>query len=83
MSALHRAYTKGTCAHGYAGLASSFVALANCMIKKGGTLALVLPMTSLQGTSWQKVRHLIANSYKDVIVVTIAAARQHDQSFFR
>ena len=81
MAALEKEYTKRTCAHGYAGIASSFVALANRMVRKGGTMALVLPMTSLQGTSWQKVRQLIGGSYRDVTVLTIAAARQRDQAF--
>ena len=81
MSVLHKKYTKGTCAHGYAGLASSFVALADRMVKKSGTVALVLPMTSLQGSSWEKVRQLVARGYRDVVVLTIAAARQDDQSF--
>ncbi len=81
MSAVEKEYTKGTCYHGYAGIGSAFVALANRMVKKGGTLALVLPMTSLQGMSWEKVRKLISNSYRDVTVLTIAAARQDDQSF--
>ena len=49
--------------------------------ERGGTIALVLPMTSLQGVSWQKVRQLIAGNYRDVTVLTIAAAKQHDQSF--
>ena len=74
-------YTKGTCYHGYAGIASAFVAVADRMVKKRGTVALVLPMTALQGVSWQKVRQLIAHKYRDVTVLTIAAARQHDQSF--
>ena len=81
MSALAREYGKGTCAHGYAGLASWFVALADRMVQKTGTVAMVLPMTSLQGTSWQKARQLIARSYRDVMALTIAAARQDDQSF--
>ena len=81
MSVLHKKYTTGTCAHGYAGLASSFTALANRMVKKSGTVALVLPMTSLQGSSWQGVRQLLVRSYRDVVVLTIAAARQDDQSF--
>ena len=78
---LAREYAKGTCAHGYAGLASWFVALADRMVRKDGTIALVLPMTALQGSSWQKVRRLIARNYRGVIILTIAAARQHDQSF--
>ena len=78
---LAREFAKGTCAHGYAGIASWFVALADRMVRRGGTIALVLPMTSLQGTSWQKVRHLITDAYRDVTVLTIAAAKQHGQSF--
>ena len=81
MFILAKKYAKGTCAHGYAGIASWFVGLANRMARKDGTIALVLPMTALQGTSWQKVRQLIANSYRSVTVLTIAAARQDDQSF--
>ena len=81
MFKLAREYAKGTCAHGYAGIASWFVALANRMVKKGGTIALVLPMTALQGASWQKVRQLIADGYRDVTIMTIASARPHDQSF--
>ena len=78
---LARKYAKGTCAHGYAGIASWFVALADQMAKSEGTVALVLPMTALQGSSWRKVRELVTRHYRDVIVVTIAAAKQNDQSF--
>ena len=81
MAAMAREYAKGTCAHGYAGIASWFVALADRMVKKDGRIALVLPMTALQGMSWQRVRDLIASKYRDAIVLTIAAARQDDQSF--
>ena len=78
---LAREYGKGTCAHGYAGIASWFVALADHMVRKDGTIALVLPMTALQGASWQKARQLIARNYRDAIVLTIAAARPDDQAF--
>ena len=78
---LAREYGKGTCAHGYAGIASWFVALADRMVRENGTIALVLPMTALQGTSWQKVRQLMAHNYSDVRALTIAAAGQHEQSF--
>ena len=81
MSKLASEYGKGTCAHGYAGIASWFVALADRMVKHDGTIALVLPMTALQGSSWSKVRELIARKYSDVIVMTIATAKQDDQSF--
>ena len=78
---LAKEYTKGTCYHGYAGIASGFVAVADRMVRKDGTIALVLPMTALQGVSWQKVRRLIARGYRDVTILTIAAARQDNQSF--
>ncbi len=78
---LAREYAKGTCAHGYAGLASWFVAVADRMVKSAGTIALVLPMTALQGSSWLKVRQLIARNYRDVTVLTIATSNQDDQSF--
>ena len=81
MSAVEKEYTKGTCYHGYAGIGSAFVALADRMVRKGGTIALVLPMTALQGTSWKKVRQQIASNYRDVTVLTIAAPRQYDRSF--
>ena len=81
MSALARKYAADTCAHGYAGLASWFVALADRMVKQGGTIALVLPLTALQGASWKKVRQLIAQEYSGVTILTIAASRAEDQSF--
>ena len=81
MSDAVRRYAQGTCAHGYAGLASYFVALADKMVSDDGTLALVLPLTAMLGTSWAKVRDLIRKNYGDVTVVTIAASRPIDQSF--
>ena len=81
MSALARKYAADTCAHGYAGLASWFVALADRMVKQGGTIALVLPLTALHGASWKKVRQLIAQEYSGVTILTIAASRAEDQSF--
>lgn len=81
MSALEKKYGAGTCAHGYAGIASWFVALADRMVKPGGAIALVLPLTALQGSSWQKVRQLIGEKYRDVVVITIAAPGQQDRSF--
>lgn len=81
MSDTAKRYAQGTCAHGYAGLASYFVALADKMVSDDGTLALVLPLTAMQGTSWTKFRDLISQNYGDVTVVTIAAGGQDDRSF--
>ena len=81
MSTTVKRYAAGTCSHGYAGLASYFAALADKMTGDDGTLALVLPLTAMQGSSWQKLRNLIRQSYGDVIVVSIAAGRPSAQSF--
>lgn len=51
------------------------------MVRRDGTIALVLPLTALQGATWKKSRQMIARNYRDAIVLTIAAARQDDQSF--
>ena len=67
--------------HGNAGLASNFVDLAHAKVKPGGTVALVLPITFLQGASWDAARQLFATEYTDVLVVTVAAAGNTDRAF--
>ncbi|MCS1408020.1 MAG: hypothetical protein M2R45_01184 [Verrucomicrobia subdivision 3 bacterium] len=64
---------KKTCYHGNAGIASAFAAIADKKLKPGGVLALVLPLSVAGGLSWQKLRALLAESYTDVEVVSIAA----------
>ena len=49
-----------------------FVDLADRMLKPNGTMAFVLPVTAITGSSWQKVRKLWAEEYNDVLVITIA-----------
>ena len=80
MSAILSRYSKDTCYHGYAGIASAFVALANKKLRPGGVLALVLPLSIANGVSWQGVRTLLANDYTDATVVSIAA-NGDDMSF--
>ena len=72
---------RGTCYHGSAGIASAFVAVADKMCKPGGTVAFVLPLTAIQGTSWQGVRKLLASDYDDVTVVGLAGPKPIDQSW--
>ena len=74
-------YTKDTCYHGYAGIASAFAALAHKKIKPGGVLALVLPLSAASGLSWEDFRKMIARHYTGLTVLTIAAADDHDISF--
>ena len=73
MSRRMKQFSKDTCAHGYAGLASTFAALADRKLKPGGILALVVPLTSSVGQSWQKFRTMLSSSYCDIEVLSISA----------
>ena len=64
--------SKGSCNHGHAG-GSGFVALADKKARPGGVIAFVLPLTVINGSSWAKVRQLLATRYTDITVVSIAA----------
>ena len=64
---------KGTCYHGNAGIASAFVALVDKKLKPGGVMALVLPLSSASGLSWQEFRKTLGNKYTDLIILSIAA----------
>ena len=70
-----------TCYHGNAGIASAFAALAHRKLKPGGVLALVLPLSVASGLSWEGFREMITRGYKDLTVLTIAAADNDDLSF--
>ena len=68
--------------HGNAGLASNFIDLAHAKVKSsGGVLALVLPASFLQGKAWTAARRLLDEHYRDVVVVSIAAAGTTDRAF--
>ena len=57
MSQQLRRYAKGTCTHGYAGIASAFAALADKKLRYGGVLALVMPsIRRCRDLSWQGFR---------------------------
>jgi len=67
--------------HGNAGLASNFMDLAHAKLKPGGTLALVLPFTFVQGASWSAARKLLETHYRDIAIVPIATAGANEQAF--
>ena len=71
---------RDTCYHGNAGIASAFAALADRKLKPGGVLALVLPLSSAAGLSWQGFRRMLAEGYTDLTVLSIAA-NGRDMSF--
>ena len=58
-----------------------FVDLADRMLKRNGTMAFVLPVTAITGSSWQKVRKMWAEEYHDVLVFTIADAITENCAF--
>ncbi len=66
-----------------AGFGSYFVDLADRMLKDNGqsVMGFVLPITVLISVDWQKVRNLWAQTYHDVVVVTIADAKTENCSF--
>ena len=79
---------KGTISDGNAGLGTQFAAIANNMVKPGGHIALILPLSAMLGgsdspsaRSWLKLRGLLADKFNDIIVVSIAQAAKIDSSF--
>ena len=81
MRAREKDLTRGTCYNGYHSMPSAFCAVADHMCRYGGTIALVLPLTCCQGSSWVKFRNMLYRLYRNVIVLGIAAARSEDQAW--
>ena len=81
MAAIEKKLFRTTCAHGNAGAASNFVAIADKKLKPGGVLALVLPSTIAWGASWKACRDLLRDGYEDLTVVSIAASDRPTMSF--
>ena len=67
--------------HGNAGLASNFIDLAHAKVRPGGVVALVLPIAAVQGSAWREARKLLAERYKDIVIVAIAASGNFDRAF--
>lgn len=64
--------TKGSIAHGNAGQASIFLALADRKLKRDGMLALVMPLILITGSSWEKSRKHLRDTYDNLFIVTIS-----------
>ena len=73
--------SKKTFGHGNAGLGSNFMDLAHRKLKPGGVLALVLPFTFNNGRSWMHARKGLAEHYKSIGIVSIAATGSEGQAF--
>ena len=82
MKRREREIGRETISDGNAGLGTSFAAIADNMVKPGGRIALILPLSAMIGGSydngisysWQKLRKLLSDSYSDIVVVSIATS---------
>lgn len=72
---------QGTSAHGNAGESSAFLVLADRKLKDEGTLALVMPLSFVSGEAWAASRQLLRKSYSELILISIAGARDEELSF--
>ena len=61
---------RGTPANQMAGHGASFTVLADRMVKPGGRLALVLPVTALFGESWRGIRQMLSSKYEVEFVIS-------------
>jgi len=72
---------KGTSAHGNAGEASAFLVLADRKLKDGGTLAMVMPLVLMSGEAWEESRQLLRKTYDNLVLISIAGAKDNEMSF--
>ena len=70
-----------SCYHGHAGMSSAFAGLADRKLKRGGVLALVLPLSAASGFAWRGFRRMLGTNYSDIAIVSLAAAGNDDLSF--
>ena len=75
------ALLKGTPANQMAGHASSFTVLADRLVKRGGRIALVLPVTALSGESWRDIREMLSTRYEIEYVVSSHDPKLRSMSF--
>ena len=68
-------------AHGNAGLGSYFFEIADIKIRRGGRLAMVLPLNFITGESWQAARQIITQDYHDIMIITITQSATKDCAF--
>ena len=89
MKAKERDAGKDTISDGNAGLGSAFAAIADNMVKPGGRIALILPLSSVVGGgteggvaySWQKLRNMLSTNYTDIVVVSVTGTGRADYAF--
>ena len=68
MSARVKALTRNAPSHGNAGEASEFVELSHRKLRQDGTVAMVLPLSAMSGSSWDAIRSRWRDCYDDITV---------------
>ena len=68
--------------HGNAGLASNILDLADAKVKPGGILAMVMPLSLLQGKAWAASRNLLESQYERAMVLGLATGGRDDAKSF-
>jgi len=81
MSAATKRLTQNTCAHGNAGEASIFLALADRKLKPDGVLGLVMPLSLMSGDAWEDSRVLLRRNYRDLVLISISGSDDAALSF--
>ena len=81
MSDRVKTLTRNALSGGNAGEASDFVELAHRKVRDDGSVAMVLPLSAMSGSSWDSVRVRWSESYADITVVTVAGPGSYDASF--
>ena len=81
MADREKALAKNGAADGNAGIASFFAELAHRKRGADGAVALVLPLSSMSGSSWEKMRQLWRSEYSDSIMVSVATPGSFERSF--
>ncbi len=88
MSEKVKRLAKDTISDGNAGLGTQFTSIANNMVRPGGHIALILPLSAMLGgsdnpsaKSWLKLRGLLAENYNGIIIVSIAQGAARDSAF--
>ena len=62
-------------ANNQAGMAASFLALADQKLRPGGRLGFVLPLTAAFAHSWTMTRQLLETRYSNIVAVAFSAGR--------
>ena len=60
-------------ANNQAGMAASFVALADQKLRSGGRMGFVLPLTAAFADSWTMTRELVEARYSDIVAIAFPA----------